>query len=70
MLIHNGTTPGGFSSVFCHYPDDRLTVVVLCNIDRGDAVNVIATHRHDRAGTARRAGALTETCATPQSCFG
>jgi hypothetical protein len=44
MLIHNGTTPGGFSSVFCHYPDDRLTVVVLCNIDRGDAVNVIATH--------------------------
>lgn len=42
--VHNGSTPGGFSSVFYHYPDDRLTVFVLCNIDRGDAVNRIATH--------------------------
>jgi hypothetical protein len=42
--VHNGSTPGGFSSVFYHYPDDKLTVIVLCNIDRGDAVNTIATH--------------------------
>ena len=44
MLVHNGSTPGGFSSVIYHYPDDKLTVIVLCNIDRDDAVNVIATH--------------------------
>lgn len=43
LLVHNGNTMGGFSSVFYHYPDDRLTVIVLCNIDRGDAVNVVAT---------------------------
>lgn len=43
LLVHNGSTPGGFSSVFYHYPDDKLTVIVLCNIDRGDAVNRIAT---------------------------
>jgi CubicO group peptidase (beta-lactamase class C family) len=43
LLLHNGSTPGGFSSVFYHYPDDKLTVFVLCNIDRGDAVNKIAT---------------------------
>jgi len=42
-LLHNGSTPGGFSSVFYHYPEDRLTVFVLCNVDRGDAVNRIAT---------------------------
>lgn len=47
LLAHNGSTPGGFSSVFYHYPDDHLTVVVLSNIDRGDAVNVIATHVAD-----------------------
>ena len=44
LLVHNGSTVGGFSSVFYHYPDDKLTVIVLCNIDRGDAVNTIATY--------------------------
>jgi CubicO group peptidase (beta-lactamase class C family) len=43
VFLHNGSTPGGFSSVFYHYPDDKLTVFVLCNIDRGDAVNKVAT---------------------------
>ena len=43
LIVHNGSTAGGFSSVFYHYPDDKLTVIVLCNIDRGDAVNLIAT---------------------------
>ena len=43
LLLHNGSTAGGFSSVFYHYPDDKLTVFVLCNIDRGDAVNKAAT---------------------------
>ena len=43
LFLHNGSTPGGFSSVFYHYPDDRLSVFVLCNIDRGDAVNKVAT---------------------------
>ena len=43
LTLHNGSTVGGFSSVFYHYPDDKLTVIVLCNIDRGDAVNKIAT---------------------------
>jgi len=43
LFLHNGSTPGGFSSVFYHYPDDKLSVFVLCNIDRGDAVNKAAT---------------------------
>ncbi len=47
LIVHNGSTAGGFSSVFYHYPDDKLTVIVLCNIDRGDAVNIIATRVAD-----------------------
>ena len=43
LILHNGSTIGGFSAVFYSYPDDKLTVIVLCNIDRGNAVNVIAT---------------------------
>ena len=43
LIQHNGSTAGGFSSVFYSYPDDKLTVIVLCNIDRGDAVNRVAT---------------------------
>ena len=43
LLVHNGSTPGGFSSVFYHYPDDKLTVILLCNIDRGAAINHLAT---------------------------
>ena len=43
-IVHNGITPAGFSSVFYHYPDDRISVFALCNIDRGDAINRVATH--------------------------
>ena len=43
MVLHNGSTVAGFSSVIYRYPDDDLSVVVLFNIDRGDAVNVLAT---------------------------
>lgn len=42
VLIHNGSTVGGFSSVVYYYPDDRLGVAVLMNVDRFDAVNVLA----------------------------
>ncbi|HET7842506.1 MAG TPA: serine hydrolase domain-containing protein, partial [Xanthomonadales bacterium] len=41
--VNNGTTPGGYSAVYYVYPDDALAVHVLCNIDRGDAINRIAT---------------------------
>jgi CubicO group peptidase (beta-lactamase class C family) len=44
LFVHNGSTPGGFSSVFYHWPEDQITVIVLCNIDRDDAVNRVATH--------------------------
>lgn len=43
LILHNGSTVAGFSAVFYTYPDDKLTVVVLCNIDRGNAVNTLAT---------------------------
>jgi CubicO group peptidase (beta-lactamase class C family) len=42
ILLHNGSTVGGFSSVVFYYPDDRLAVAVLMNVDRFDAVNVLA----------------------------
>lgn len=42
-MVHNGSTVAGFSSVIYRYPDDDLSIVVLLNIDRGDAVNVLAT---------------------------
>lgn len=42
-MVHNGSTVAGFSSVIYRYPDDDLSLVVLFNIDRGDAVNVLAT---------------------------
>jgi len=44
MLLHNGSTVAGFSSVVYRYPDDDLSVVVLFNIDRWNAVNVLATN--------------------------
>ena len=44
MVLHNGSTVAGFSSVVYHYPDDDLSVVVLFNIDRWNAVNVLAQH--------------------------
>jgi CubicO group peptidase (beta-lactamase class C family) len=44
MVLHNGSTVAGFSSVIYRYLSDRLTVAVLCNIDRWNAVNVAAQH--------------------------
>ena len=44
LLLHNGSTVAGFSSVVYRYPDDDLSVVVLMNIDRANAVNVLATN--------------------------
>ena len=44
MVLHNGSTVAGFSSVIYRYPDDDLSVVVLFNIDRWNAVNVLATN--------------------------
>jgi CubicO group peptidase (beta-lactamase class C family) len=43
MMVHNGATAAGFSSVIYRYPDDDLSVVVLLNIDRADTVNALAT---------------------------
>jgi CubicO group peptidase (beta-lactamase class C family) len=43
MMLHNGSTAAGYSSVIYRYPDDDLSVVVLLNIDRADTVNVLAT---------------------------
>lgn len=44
MVLHNGSTLAGFSSVIYRYLSDQLTVAVLCNIDRWNAVNVAAQH--------------------------
>jgi CubicO group peptidase (beta-lactamase class C family) len=43
VLIHNGVTAAGYSSVIYLYPEDGLFVAVLLNIDRGAAVNRLAT---------------------------
>jgi CubicO group peptidase (beta-lactamase class C family) len=43
FVFHNGSTAAGFSSVIYRYPEDRLFVVVLMNIDRGALVNQLAT---------------------------
>lgn len=43
FLVHNGSTAAGYSSVVYRFPDDDLSVVVLMNIDRFDAVNKLAT---------------------------
>ena len=43
FLVHNGSTVAGFSSVIYRYPADDLSVVVLLNIDRWTAVNILAT---------------------------
>ena len=47
MLLHNGATPAGFSSVIYRYPDDGLAVVVLMSVDRGALVNDLATQLAD-----------------------
>lgn len=44
MVLHNGSTLAGFSSVIYRYLSDQLTVALLCNIDRWNAVNVAAQH--------------------------
>lgn len=44
MVLHNGSTLTGFSSVVYRYLDDHLMVVILCNVDRWNAVNVAAEH--------------------------
>ena len=42
VLMHNGSTVAGFSSVIYHYLDRHRTIIVLMNVDRGDAVNRLA----------------------------
>ena len=43
VLLHNGSTVAGFSSVIYHHVEPDCTIIVLMNIDRGDAVNRLAT---------------------------
>ncbi|MFN8571256.1 MAG: serine hydrolase domain-containing protein [Gemmatimonadaceae bacterium] len=42
FAVHNGSTVAGYSSVVYRFLDDDLSIVVLMNIDRFDAVNVLA----------------------------
>ncbi len=42
LLLHNGSTIAGYSSVVYRYLDDDLAVIVLMNVDRWNAVNVLA----------------------------
>ena len=42
MVLHNGSTVAGYSSVIYRYLGDDLSVVVLLNIDRWNVVNVLA----------------------------
>lgn len=60
VLLHNGSTIGGYSSVVYWWPDDRLGVVALMNIDHWNAVNVLATRVASFYGPALAAGALPE----------
>lgn len=60
LFLHNGSTVGGFSAVFYTYPDDKLTVIVLCNIDQGNAVNVLATRVASFYGPKLTISALAE----------
>lgn len=41
--LHNGSTAAGFSSVVYQYPGEKLAVAALMNVDRWNAVNVLAT---------------------------
>jgi CubicO group peptidase (beta-lactamase class C family) len=47
MYLHNGSTVTGFSSVIFWFPEYQLGVAVLMNIDRFNAVNVLATRVAD-----------------------
>jgi len=60
LILHNGSTVAGYSAVFYSYPDDKLTVIVLCNIDRGNAVNALATRVASFYGPKMTISALPE----------
>jgi hypothetical protein len=60
VLLHNGSTVAGYSSVVYRYPDDRLAVVVLFNIDRWNAVNLLATRIASQYGPPLWTGAFAE----------
>src|SRR4029077_20099606 len=60
LLLHNGSTVAGFSSVVYRYPDEHLAVVVLFNIDRFNAVNSLATRIASYYGTPLWTGAFAE----------
>ena len=60
LLLHNGSTVGGYSSVVYRYPDLKLAVVVLMNIDRYNAVNQLATRVASAYGTPLWTGAFAE----------
>lgn len=56
MAVHNGSTVAGYSSVVYRFPDDDVSVVVLFNIDRFDAVNALATDIAARYLRLKRSG--------------
>ncbi len=60
LLLHNGSTIAGYSSVVYRYLDDDLAVVVLMNIDRWNVVNVLATRIADCYVPGLDAGGLPE----------
>lgn len=68
LLLHNGSTVAGYSSVVYRYPDLKLAVVVLMNIDRFNAVNQLATRVASRYGTPLWTGAFAER-ADPDPAF-
>ncbi|MEQ1825280.1 MAG: hypothetical protein ABL921_05015 [Pirellula sp.] len=35
MMHHHGSTVGGFGSVVRHFPDEKLTLAVMCNLEDG-----------------------------------
>jgi len=60
VLLHNGSTVAGFSSVVYRYPADKLAVVVLFNVDHFNAVNSLATRVASLFGPPLWAGAFAE----------
>ena len=68
LLLHNGSTVAGFSSVVYRWPDLRLAVVVLFNVDRSNAVNQLATRLASAYGPPLWAGAFAER-ADPEPAF-
>jgi len=68
LFLHNGSTVAGFSSVVYRYPDDKLAVVVLFNMDRFNAVNSLATRIASYYGTPLWTGTFAER-PDPESAF-